>query len=188
MSVAFAAPRQRGKGEITPAAIQKVSWERRRDAGRGGVAWGRADAGFPTEPFGACSARTKAPATAARFPRGPGGLAPRGREGSGPRDSGVAPPRRDPTRGNPNRECCAANSSELRPCPENLRAFRNGSGQARKEPGARGLSGVAPGVRSGLQQIDAPERAGRAPGFRRASLLLPTGLCWPSTPTGGRFT
>jgi len=24
MSVAFAAPRQRGKGEITPAAIQKV--------------------------------------------------------------------------------------------------------------------------------------------------------------------
>uniref|UniRef100_A0A3Q4EI07 SS18, subunit of BAF chromatin remodeling complex n=1 Tax=Mus musculus TaxID=10090 RepID=A0A3Q4EI07_MOUSE len=25
MSVAFAAPRQRGKGEITPAAIQKVS-------------------------------------------------------------------------------------------------------------------------------------------------------------------
>lgn len=91
MSVAFAAPRQRGKGEITPAAIQKVSRERLRDAGRGGVAWGRADAGFPTEPFGACSALTKAPATAARFPRGPGGLAPRGREGSGP--EAPAPPR-----------------------------------------------------------------------------------------------
>lgn len=40
MSVAFAAPRQRGKGEITPAAIQKVTWERLPGAGprRGGVA------------------------------------------------------------------------------------------------------------------------------------------------------
>nr|BAE32817.1 unnamed protein product [Mus musculus] len=148
MSVAFAAPRQRGKGEITPAAIQKVSRERRRDAGRGGVAWGRADAGFPTEPFGACSARTKALATAARFPRGPGGLAPRGREGSGPETP--ASPRRDPTRGSPTRECCAANSSELRPSSENLRTFRNVSGQARKEPGGlRGSPGSLPGSHPG---------------------------------------
>lgn len=138
MSVAFAAPRQRGKGEITPAAIQKVSWERRPDAARGGMAWGRADAGFPTESFGACSARTKAPATAAGFLCRPGGLAPRGREGSGARDSGVAPPRRDPSRGSPNAECRAANSSELRPSQDNLGTFRNGSGQAGKEPGARG--------------------------------------------------
>lgn len=39
---------------------------------------------------------------------------------------------------------------------------------------SRGLGaspGVHPGVRSGLQQIDAPERAGQALGFRRASLL-----------------
>lgn len=36
MSVAFAAPRQRGKGEITPAAIQKVGggeWGSRRGCG-----------------------------------------------------------------------------------------------------------------------------------------------------------
>lgn len=32
MSVAFAAPRQRGKGEITPAAIQKVKRRGDRDA------------------------------------------------------------------------------------------------------------------------------------------------------------
>lgn len=98
-----------------------------------------AGAGKPAEPFGACSARTKAPATAAGPPRGPGGLggAARGRERSGPRDSAVAPPRRDPTRGSRSLECCAANSAELRPFPENLGTFRRGS--ARKEPVGAGL-------------------------------------------------
>lgn len=109
---------------------------RRGGVGRGsGPAVVRAGAGKPAEPFGACSARTKAPATAARFPRGARVLAgaARGREWGGPRESAVAPPRRDPTRGSRSLECCAANSSELRPSRENLGTFRRGSGQARKE-------------------------------------------------------
>lgn len=55
MSVAFAAPRQRGKGEITPAAIQKVrGGERGRTGARGGVVGplGRLVAGC--EPAGGC--------------------------------------------------------------------------------------------------------------------------------------
>lgn len=115
---------------------------RRGGVGRGsGPAVVRAGAGKPAEPFGACSARTKAPATAARFPRGArvlGGAA-RGREWGGPRESAVAPPRRDPTRGSRSLEYCAANSSELRPSLENLGTFRRGSGQARKEPVGTGV-------------------------------------------------
>lgn len=136
---------------------------------RGGVGVGGsgravvgAGAGKPAEPFGACSARTKAPATAAGPPRGPGGLggAARGRERSGPRDSGVAPPRRDPTRGSRSLECCAANSAELRPSRENLGTFRRGS--ARKEPVGAGLPQRSTRGPLPSAPIDAPGRGAGA--------------------------
>lgn len=189
MSVAFAAPRQRGKGEITPAAIQKVSSERRPSAGRGGGAarrwWGRAP-GSQRSPLAPALPAQKRRQPPPGFPagrvasrRGVRACARRGREGSGPRDSRVAPPRRDPARGSGSPECCAANSSELRPSRENLGTFRRGSGQAGKDPVGTGIRRAAPAIRLPLLLVDASERAGQALWFGRAN-LLPAAPSWPS--------